>query len=52
VRLVLVVFPDTRSVLAYRGPSDVRRYAETDMLDAEPVLPGFSCPVSRFFPDD
>ncbi|MCX6021057.1 MAG: Uma2 family endonuclease [Chloroflexi bacterium] len=49
VRLVLVVYPSTRSVVAYRGPSDLRRYAEGDTLDAEPVLPGFSCPVARLF---
>lgn len=52
VRLVLVVYPTTRSVVAHRGPSDVRRYAYGDTLDAEPVLPGFSCPVSRLFPED
>ena len=30
--------------------SDVRRSTDADTLDAEPVLPGFLCPVARFFP--
>lgn len=52
VRLVLVVYPATRSVFAYRSPTDVRRFTEADTLDAEPVLPGFSCPVARLFQMD
>lgn len=52
VRLVLVVYPSTRSVVAYRGPSSMQRYDYGDMLNAEPALPGFTCPVVRLFPDD
>lgn len=52
VRLGLALYLDTRSVMAYRSPTDVRRYARADTLDAEPVLPGFTCPVARLFPED
>lgn len=48
-RLVWAVYPNTRQVVAYRSPSDVRIYSGSDLIDAEPVLPGFSCPVAAFF---
>jgi len=50
VRLVLVVYPSTRSVSAYRSRTDVRLLTEADLLDAGDVLPGFSCPVRDLFP--
>jgi Uma2 family endonuclease len=49
VRLVLVLYPSTQTVLAYRGPNDVRRFTAADTLDAAPVLPDFMCPVARLF---
>ena len=48
-RLVWVIYPKTRSVIAQRGLSEIRIYREEDRLDAEPVLPGFTCPVGRLF---
>lgn len=48
-RLVWVMYPRSRTVIAYRGLSDVRVYREEDLLDAEPVLPGFACLVGRLF---
>jgi Uma2 family endonuclease len=52
VRLVAVLYPETRTVMVYRGPNDVRHFTAADTLDLEPVLPGFSCPVARLFPED
>ena len=48
--LVWVVDPERRTVTAYRPPRDTAEYATGDVLTAEPVLPGFSCRVSEFFP--
>lgn len=48
-RLVWAMYPDTRSVVAYRGLADVRVYTESDTLDAAPVLPDFTCPVASLF---
>lgn len=49
VRLLVIVYPRTRSVTAYRGHADVRTYRGDDDFDTEPVLPGFRCPVSQLF---
>ena len=49
VRLVLALYPGTRSVVAYQSLATVRVHTETDSLTGEPVLPGFSCPVSSLF---
>jgi Uma2 family endonuclease len=48
-RLVWAVYPNTRSVVAYRGLDDIRVYAEGDTLNGVPVLPGFTCPVASLF---
>jgi Uma2 family endonuclease len=49
VRLVWVLNPKTRSIHVYRPSSEVRRLVETDTLDGEDVLPGFSVPVKELF---
>ncbi len=49
VRLVWVVYPETRSVAAYRSLNDVRVLTENDMLAGAPVVMGFSCPVKDLF---
>lgn len=49
VRLVWVAYPDTRSVVVYRSLSEVTVLGEGDDLQGDPVLPGFSCPVSEIF---
>lgn len=51
VRLVWVFYPATRSIVAHRGPAEVRTYANQDMLVGAPVFPDFACPVARFFQD-
>ncbi len=48
-QLVWAVYPDTRSVVAYQSQAAIRVYTEADILDGEPVLPGFTCPVARLF---
>lgn len=42
-RLVWVIDPDRRTAAAYRSATDVRVIGETDVLDGEDVVPGFSC---------
>ncbi|HLZ69786.1 MAG TPA: Uma2 family endonuclease [Dehalococcoidia bacterium] len=49
VRLVWVVYPLSRHVVAYRELAHPRVYTEEETIDAEPVLPGFSCAVAEFF---
>src|SRR5918911_4455283 len=50
VRLVLVAYPSTRSVTAYRSTTEVTVLREVDELDADDVLPGFRCAVRDLFP--
>ena len=44
-RLVWVIDPEKRTAAAYRSLTDVRVLGETDTLDGEDVVPGFSCPL-------
>jgi len=46
-KTVWVLFPDTRSVMVYTN--DAVRKLRGDQLIEDPILPGFSIPVSRFF---
>ena len=48
-RLVLNLYPRTRSVMAHRSPTERQEYTEPDILDALPVFPDFACPVARLF---
>ena len=49
VTLVWVVDPERKTATVYRSISDTKQYSSDDVITAEPILPGFSCPVSRFF---
>src|SRR5262245_55865896 len=49
VPLVWLVDPARETVTVYRSLSQTEQLASTDMITAEPVLPGFTCLVSRFF---
>lgn len=51
-RQVWQVYPDTRRVVVFRSMDDVRTYAGDEELDGGDLLPGFRCPVSRFFQTD
>ena len=49
VSLVWVVDPRTQTVTAYRSLSNIQQFSAQDTIAAEPILPGFTCLVSRFF---
>ena len=47
--LVWMLFPDSRSVTVYRADGEIFTLGEDDILDAAPVLDGFSVKVSDLF---
>jgi hypothetical protein len=49
VRLVWVVYPDTRTVSVVRSLLDREELTADDTLDGGEVLPGFSCRVAEVF---
>ena len=49
VRLVLIVDPEARSIMAVPSEGMTRTFTEDDTLDCGEVLPGFSCPVRDIF---
>ena len=44
-----LVDPARQTVTIYRSLTETEQLTATDTITAEPVLPGFSVPVSRFF---
>jgi Uma2 family endonuclease len=50
-RIVWVVDPLHRAVVVHEPDRPERTFAHEDLLDAEPLLPGFRLPVSRLFID-
>ena len=50
VPLVWVVDPERRTVTVHRSLDNAVESSGDTMLTAEPVLPGFSCRISQFFP--
>lgn len=49
VRLVWVLYPDTRSVAVFSGLRNVRVLTQADQLDGGDALPGFTCHVRDLF---
>ena len=49
VRLVWVVYPDTRTVDVHAEDLPVTTLTGDDAVDGLDVLPGFTCPVSEIF---
>ena len=49
VPIVWLVDPSRQTVTEYRPLSEIKVYSGDDVIHAEPVLPGFSCAISRFF---
>jgi Uma2 family endonuclease len=49
VAKVWVVDPAQKTVTVYSSLSQTEQYSADDTITAEPLLPGFSCRVSRFF---
>jgi Uma2 family endonuclease len=50
VRLIWVIDPFDRSVTVYRALKDLDILTETETLDGNDVVPGFSCRVAVLFP--
>lgn len=50
VILIWIIYPKERVVTVYRTDGSTTRLKETDMLDGEQVIPGFSCRVGELFP--
>jgi Uma2 family endonuclease len=51
VRMVWVIDPELRSASVYRTWAQPRNLEETESIDGEDVLPGFSCRVADLFGD-
>ena len=51
VTLVWFVDPKKRTVRVYTSPDEATELTESDTLDGDDVLPGFSVPVARLFAD-
>ena len=49
VPLVWLVDPRQETVTVYRSLTDTRQLTSSDTITGDPVLPGFSSPISRFF---
>jgi Uma2 family endonuclease len=49
VLLVWVLYPSAQTAVVHRTDGVLRRLHADDMLDAEPVLPGFTCRVGEMF---
>ena len=49
VRLVLAVYPQTRTIAAHQPGRPVVTLTYQDTLDGGDVLPGFTCPVKDIF---
>jgi Uma2 family endonuclease len=47
--LVLVVDPDTRTIVAHRPDGSIGRYTMADSVPCDDVLPGFALPVAAAF---
>jgi Uma2 family endonuclease len=51
VRLVWVLYPETKSVVAFRPDRTAVTIPEDGDLSGEDVLPGFTCRVGELFPE-
>jgi Uma2 family endonuclease len=49
VPIVWLVDPARQTVTIYRSLTETQQLTSKDMITAEPVLPGFSVPINRFF---
>ncbi|MBA4116018.1 MAG: Uma2 family endonuclease [Rubrobacter sp.] len=49
VRLVWVVYPDTRSVVAYKSLKEISTFTAGDALGGGDVVSGFECKVAEIF---
>jgi Uma2 family endonuclease len=49
VRLVWVVYPDTRSVMAYESLKEISTFTAEDTLSGDGVVTGFECKIAEIF---
>ena len=49
VKLIWIINPEQQTVTVYRADGSAARLTETDTLDGQQVVPGFSCLVGEFF---
>lgn len=49
VQLVWEIDPEAETVHVYKADGSVTLFRKADTLNAEPVLPGFACPVAELF---
>jgi Uma2 family endonuclease len=49
VPLVWLVDPEAKTVTVFRSLTNIRSLKSGDTITADPVLPGFSCNIARFF---
>ncbi len=49
VRLIWVIYPETRTAYVHRADGSVSRLEEADALSGEDVLPGFSLTLAQLF---
>ncbi len=52
VRLVWLVYPQTRQVVIHRPDGSAHTYGPDDALDGGDVLPGLTLPLARIFPPE
>jgi Uma2 family endonuclease len=50
VRLVWVIYPESRTVSVYRNEGSASRLHQDEELSGEEVIPGFLCKVGSLFP--
>jgi Uma2 family endonuclease len=49
VRLIWLVDPSDKTVRIYTPNERIKFVTSTDTIDAEPIIPGFTCLVADFF---
>lgn len=48
-QMVWLVYPRTQTITVYRSLTDIRIFTVADVIDCEPLLPGFSVAVEELF---
>src|SRR5689334_18428027 len=47
--LIWIVYPNTKTVVIYRGDGTIAKLHAKDQISGESALPGFTCNVAEFF---
>jgi Uma2 family endonuclease len=48
-KLIWIVYPNTKTVVIYRGDGSISKLHVKDQISGETALPGFTCNVAEFF---